>query len=105
MAATGLDVLSHAVESYTALPYDQRPAPERPLLRPAYQGSNPISDLWSAEALRLIARYLIRAVEEPGDEEVRSKMLLAASYAGIGFGNAGVASAAWHVLSGVQHGS
>ena len=33
-ASTGLDVLSHAVESYTAIPYYSRPRPERPLLRP-----------------------------------------------------------------------
>ncbi|MDP7269525.1 MAG: hydroxyacid-oxoacid transhydrogenase, partial [Pirellulales bacterium] len=90
VAATGLDVLSHAVESYTALPFDQRSAPDRPLLRPAYQGSNPISDIWSAEALRLVSRFLVRAVEDPEDEEARSWMLLAASYAGVGFGNAGV---------------
>jgi hydroxyacid-oxoacid transhydrogenase len=89
-ASTGLDVLSHALESYTALPFGQRPRPERPLLRPAYQGSNPISDVWSAEAVRLAARYLRRAVEDPDDDEARAGMLRAASYAGIGFGNAGV---------------
>jgi len=89
-AASGLDVLSHALESYTALPYHRRPRPERPLLRPAYQGSNPISDVWSLEALRITARYLVRAVEEPSDAEARARMLLAASYAGVGFGNAGV---------------
>jgi hydroxyacid-oxoacid transhydrogenase len=89
-AATGLDVLSHAVESYTALPFDHRPAPERPILRPAYQGSNPISDIWSAEALRIVARSLVRAVEDPEDSEARASMLLAAAYAGLGFGNAGV---------------
>jgi hydroxyacid-oxoacid transhydrogenase len=89
-ASTGLDVLSHAVESYTAMPYQDRPQPERPLLRPAYQGSNPISDVWSLEAMRLVARYLIRAVEDPSDDEARGAMLLAASYAGVGFGNAGV---------------
>ena len=89
-ASTGLDVLSHAVESYTALPYRERPRPERPLLRPAYQGSNPISDLWALEAMRLLTRYLVRAVEDPSDDEARGAMLLAASYAGVGFGNAGV---------------
>jgi hydroxyacid-oxoacid transhydrogenase len=89
-AASGLDVLSHAVESYTAIPFQQRSRPERPILRPAYQGSNPISDLWSLEALRLVGTYLRRAVADPEDDEARANMLLAASYAGIGFGNAGV---------------
>ena len=89
-ASTGLDILSHAVESYTAMPYTDRPRPDRPALRPAYQGSNPISDIWSLEALRMVAKYLVRAVEDPSDDEARSQMLLAASYAGVGFGNAGV---------------
>ena len=89
-AATGLDVLSHAVESYTALPFTERPRPERPALRPAYQGSNPISDVWSLEALRMVAQYLVREVEDPSDDEARANMILASSYAGVGFGNAGV---------------
>ncbi len=89
-AATGLDVFCHAIESYTALPYNERPGAERPLLRPAYQGSNPISDVWSLEAVRVAAKYLPRAVEDPDDEEARGRMLLAAAYAGMGFGNAGV---------------
>ena len=89
-AATGLDVLSHALESYTALPFDQRPRPDRPQLRPAYQGSNPISDLWALEALRLVEQFLPRAVADPSDDEARSAMSLAAALAGIGFGNAGV---------------
>jgi hydroxyacid-oxoacid transhydrogenase len=89
-ASSGLDILSHAVESFTALPYSDRPLPDRPLLRPAYQGSNPISDIWSLQALRMVAQYLVRAVEDPSDDEARANMLLAASYAGVGFGNAGV---------------
>lgn len=89
-AATGLDVLCHAVESYTAIHYDQRPRPNRPLLRPAYQGSNPVSDLWALEALRMVAQYLPRAVRDASDDEARGQMLLAAAYAGMGFGNAGV---------------
>jgi len=89
-AASGLDILSHAIESFTALPFSGRPRPERPSLRPAYQGSNPISDIWSLQALRMVARFIVRAVNDPSDDEARSNMLLAASYAGVGFGNAGV---------------
>ena len=89
-ASTGLDVLSHAVESFTAIPYTNRPRPQRPILRPAYQGSNPISDVWSLQALAMLREFLPRAVEDPGDDEARGMMLLAAAYAGIGFGNAGV---------------
>jgi hydroxyacid-oxoacid transhydrogenase len=89
-AAAGLDVLSHALESYTAAPYNVRPRPARPLERPAYQGANPISDLWALRALELVNRYLLRAVRDPSDDEARGQMLLAAAMAGIGFGNAGV---------------
>jgi hydroxyacid-oxoacid transhydrogenase len=88
--ASGFDVLSHAIESFTAMPFDRRPRPERPTLRPAYQGSNPVSDIWSLEALRMVAKYLVRAVEDSSDEKARARMLLAAACAGIGFGNAGV---------------
>ena len=89
-ASTGLDILSHAVESYTAMPFTDRPRPERPALRPAYQGSNPISDVWSLQALRMVTQFLVRVVDDPSDDEARANMLLAASYAGVGFGNAGV---------------
>jgi hydroxyacid-oxoacid transhydrogenase len=89
-ASAGLDVLSHALESYTAIPFNQRPKPARPIERPAYQGSNPISDIWSLRALEICAAYLPRAVADPGDDEARGQMLLAAAMAGIGFGNAGV---------------
>jgi len=89
-ACSGLDVLSHALESYTALPYHRRPAPSSPSLRPAYQGANPVSDIWAAEAIRMLAANLGRAVDDPSDAEARGQMLLAAAFAGIGFGNAGV---------------
>ena len=90
IACTGLDILTHAVESYTALPFNRRPRPERPILRPAYQGSNPISDIWALQALRMVSEHLIRAFEDPVDDEARAQMMLAAAFAGIGFGSAGL---------------
>ncbi len=89
-ACSGLDVLSHVIESFTALPFDQREAPAEPGLRPAYQGANPISDIWAVQAIRMVSRYIVRASRDPGDDEARGQMLLAATFAGIGFGNAGV---------------
>jgi hydroxyacid-oxoacid transhydrogenase len=89
-ACSGLDVLSHALESYTAVPFSQREAVGDPLKRTVYQGANPISDIWCSRAIELCARHLVRAVENPDDDEARSAMLLASTAAGIGFGNAGV---------------
>jgi hydroxyacid-oxoacid transhydrogenase len=89
-ASAGLDVLCHAVESYTVIPFTERPRPSRPSLRPAYQGTNPISDVWSLQALRMVAAHLVRAFDDPTDDEARGQMMLAASFAGIGFGSAGV---------------
>jgi len=97
-ACTGFDVLAHALESLTALPFHERPAPENPGLRPAYQGSNPISDIWAAKAIEMVSRNMMRALEDPEDDEARGQMLLGASFAGIGFGNAGV-----HLVHGMSY--
>jgi hydroxyacid-oxoacid transhydrogenase len=88
-AATGLDVVCHALESYTARPYTAY-ARRSPAERVAYCGANPVSDLWAERALALIARSLRRAVHQGMNLEARSDMALAASFAGMGFGNAGV---------------
>jgi len=97
-ACTGLDQLTHALESITALPYYQRPAPESPKMRPAYQGSNPISDIWASRATEMISQNLVRIIEDPDDEDARSQVMLAATLAGIGFGNAGV-----HLAHGMSY--
>ena len=89
-ACSALDVLSHAVESFTALPYSSTAGARSSGQRPAYQGANPISDVWASKAMDVMARNIVRAVDEPSDDEARGAMLLAAAYAGIGFGNAGV---------------
>ena len=97
-ACTGLDQLTHALESITALPYYQRPAPDHPKMRPAYQGSNPISDIWAARATEMISKNLVRVFGDPDDEDARSQVMLAATLAGIGFGNAGV-----HLAHGMSY--
>jgi hydroxyacid-oxoacid transhydrogenase len=89
-ACSGLDVLSHALESFTAIPFDKRPAPASPKVRPAYQGANPVSDIWAAKAIEMMAKHIVPALEDPNDDYARGQMMLAAAYAGIGFGNAGV---------------
>lgn len=90
VAASGFDVLCHALESYTARPFTARPRPEGPHARPMSQGRNPWSDVGSLEALRLGGRYLVRAVTDATDDEARGSLAWAATLAGIAFGNAGV---------------
>jgi hydroxyacid-oxoacid transhydrogenase len=98
-SSSGLDVLCHSLESWTAIPYNERkPRPKNPINRPAYQGANPISDIFSLQALRSTVKYLPRAVKDPEDHEAQSEMLLAATLAGVGFGNAGV-----HLCHGMSY--
>ncbi|KAJ6515897.1 alcohol dehydrogenase [Mycena sanguinolenta] len=96
--SAGLDVLFHSLESYTAIPYTSRALPANPIVRPAYQGSNPVADVFSLWALQTTVQYLPRVAKNPDDEEARRQMLLAASFAGIGFGNAGV-----HLCHGMSY--
>jgi hydroxyacid-oxoacid transhydrogenase len=88
-AASGMDVLCHALESWTARPYHsyERKEPEQ---RVPYCGANPIADLWAERSMGLLATAFRRAVRDGGDEEAREQMALAATFAGLGFGNAGV---------------
>ena len=88
-ASAGMDIVCHAVESYTAKDY-RRFDRKRPEDRVAYCGSNPMSDLWCEQAMRLVARSFRTAVERGTDVDARTDMMMAATFAGMGFGNAGV---------------
>ncbi len=83
-------MLTHAAESFTIKPYDMRPKPKDPSARPPYIGANPIADLWSEKAIEWGGKYLRRACYNGADVEAKSHMAMAATFAGIGFGNAGV---------------
>ncbi|HEU0101224.1 MAG TPA: hydroxyacid-oxoacid transhydrogenase [Mycobacteriales bacterium] len=89
-AASGMDILCHALESYTAKPYTAfvRKTAEQ---RVPYCGANPVADMWSEKALSLLATSFRRAVHDgETDEDARMDMAMAATFAGMGFGNAGV---------------
>jgi alcohol dehydrogenase class IV len=84
-AHTGLDALTHAVEAYVS------------------NASSAFTDLNALEAVRLIHRHLIRAIEAPDDLEARTGMMLASTYAGLAFSNAilGAVHAMAHSLGGL----
>jgi hydroxyacid-oxoacid transhydrogenase len=88
-AAAGMDILCHALESWTARWYADFDA-KQPEQRVPYCGANPIADLWSERAMSLLAGSFRAAVRDGGDREAREQMALAATFAGLGFGNAGV---------------
>jgi hydroxyacid-oxoacid transhydrogenase len=88
-AAAGMDILCHALESYTARWYTTNEH-KQPQQRVPYCGANPISDMWAEKALTLLAGSFRRAVQHGEDQQARADMALAATFAGMGFGNAGV---------------
>ena len=88
-ASCGMDVLCHALESYTARHYRSY-LRRRPEQRAVYVGSNPVSDAFIEQALPLLSRSFRKAVLTGNDLDARTDLLLAASFAGMGFGNAGV---------------
>lgn len=88
-AAAGMDILCHALESYTARWYADFDA-KTPGQRVPYCGANPIADLWSEKALSMLAGSFRAAIRDGNDRAAREQMAMAATFAGLGFGNAGV---------------
>lgn len=82
---TGLDALTHAIEAYVS------------------NASSPFTDLNALEAIRLVSKHLVRAIEYPDDLEARSGMSLASTHAGLAFSNAilGAVHAMAHSLGGL----
>lgn len=89
VASTGFDLLSHAIECYTARAYTRWTKITKPGDRPMIQGANPWSDLHAREALRIAGQYLERGVADASDQEARDSLSWAATLAGMAFGNSG----------------
>lgn len=83
-AATGMDALTHCVESYVST------------------NRNPITDAQAAQGIKLISKYLRRAVANGHDIEARTNMAYASVLAGMAFNNAdlGYVHAMAHQLGG-----
>ncbi|HEV2797574.1 MAG TPA: hydroxyacid-oxoacid transhydrogenase [Nocardioides sp.] len=88
-ASCGMDILCHALESWTARWFADFDA-KLPEQRVPYCGANPIADMWAEKSLSLLAGAFRTAVRDGSDREAREQMALAATFAGLGFGNAGV---------------
>lgn len=92
-ACSGIDALAHAIEAYLAKDFKYIQA-EGDIL---FQGSAPISDALALQAIELISKNLITAVQQGTNLEARSNMLLGSLLAGLAFSNAGTAAA--HALA------
>ncbi|HMK61015.1 MAG TPA: alcohol dehydrogenase-like regulatory protein ErcA [Dissulfurispiraceae bacterium] len=83
-AATGMDVLTHAVEAYVS------------------NASSPITDLHALESIRIVASDLPKIIDDPKNVQSRTRMMLASLLAGLAFSNAslGMVHAMAHALGG-----
>jgi alcohol dehydrogenase len=79
-AATGMDALTHALESYLSL------------------RNNPYSDGIALQVISTVADFLPRAVDDGSDIEARSQLLLASHIAGVGFSHTGLG-----LVHGIAH--
>jgi alcohol dehydrogenase class IV len=91
-AATGFDVLAHAVESYTMLSHTSMPKGSV-----IFYGSNPLTETLAVRAIELVGENLRTAVHQGQNREAREKMMLATLLAGCAFSNSGVTCA--HFIS------
>ena len=88
-AATGIDAMVHAIESYASKSLN----------------NNPMSKIFAKEALRLLGGAITKAVSDGNDEDARSDMLLGSMLAGASFGNSPVAGvhALAYPIGGTYH--
>ncbi len=83
-AATGLDALTHAMEAYVS------------------NANSALTDLLALDAIKLVSRYLVKAINDPENIELRGYVMLGSMQAGLAFSNAilGAVHAMAHSLGG-----
>jgi alcohol dehydrogenase class IV len=102
-ADSGIDALTHAIEAYTAIDYDQLDSAEGAPV--AYEGRFPLGECLAETAIRLIGQHLVASVENGANQAARDGMALAATTAGLAFSNCAVAlvHALEYPLGGAVH--
>lgn len=86
-AATGMDVLTHAIEAYTS------------------RHNNAFTDILAVQAIRYVFSFLLKAYQQMEDMEAREMMLLGSCMAGMAFNNSGLGltHSMAHALGGQFH--
>ncbi|HMC11693.1 MAG TPA: iron-containing alcohol dehydrogenase, partial [Pirellulaceae bacterium] len=102
-ADSGIDALTHAIEAYTAIDFDQLDAPDG--IPVAYEGRFPLGECLAEKAILLIGQHLVTAVQDGANQAARDGMALAATIAGLAFSNCAVAlvHALEYPLGGAVH--
>lgn len=104
-AATGIDVLAHAIESYMAVNYSYLPLQPGEEDTVLYHGSNLLTDSLARRAIELVAENLRIAVDQGRNIVARENMAMANVLAGMAFSNSGVTAvhAMAYPLGAVSH--